>query len=186
MTERSLALKSFNKDPRPVRFSAKCCEVALEILSSEKSYLSALKLISQSFFTRLKAFIELPKRKVLLTPDELESIFLNISELREIQTEFYKELKGFRGQGVEQLVSNVSQSFLSLAPKLSAYNVYVRHQTEANALLHSLRQKNSLLHEFLQLTEVAENTTINSLLIVPVQRGDEASNVVCSLANTVE
>ena len=108
----------------------------------------------------------------LLVFQVLESIFLNIRELLSIQREFYRDLKELRSYGADHLVANVSTAINRLAPKLQAYNIYVKHQNAANTELHRLRRKNTGLDEFLTLTEVAEETTLNSLLIMPVQRGN--------------
>jgi hypothetical protein len=145
-------------------------ETALEVISSEKSYVHALKLTIRSFLTRLKTINEIPKRRPILTNEEIESIFLNISEVYSIQKAFYEEIKAMRLRGSDYLVQNIHSSLLSLAPLLTAYSEYARKQSEANATLQRLRQKNTNLQDILTLTETAEGTTLEMLLIQPVQR----------------
>ncbi|XXQ35937.1 DH domain-containing protein [Plasmodiophora brassicae] len=148
----------------------KCRESALEVISSEKSYVHALKTTVRSFHRRIRAHNEVPRKRSILTNDEIDSIFLNIVEIYAIQKQFYERLKEMRLHGSEYLIANIHQVLLDLSPLLTAYSSYAKYQQNANNNLQKLRRKNGELQDLLTLTEMAEGMTLEGLLIQPVQR----------------
>ncbi|XP_076052966.1 FYVE, RhoGEF and PH domain-containing protein 3-like isoform X2 [Oratosquilla oratoria] len=131
--------------------------VLKEIISTEETYLRQLDIL-EKFFE--KPCIE----KCLLPTNVHTSVFGELSTLRRMNEELYKELTAED--------SNVGQAFLHLAPFLKAYSSYANsYQTSLN-LLQEWIVRSPELKVWLAGTETRPEvqTKLPSLLITPVQR----------------
>eukprot|EP00808_Paulinella_micropora_P011423 g78077.t1 len=160
----------------------KACRAAVELLTTEETYVNNLKVLS-AFVERLR-LLETMGRP-LLTAEEIKKIFLNIMDLMDMHQSLYKDLykkrvfpvhdvhQKHKGQKtfVGDLLVGLGDVLSSYIPYFRLYITYVNDYDKAQKFLWEAREKNADFDFFIKFNEKAfKITTIESLLITPVQR----------------
>ncbi|XP_074662953.1 uncharacterized protein LOC141915359 [Tubulanus polymorphus] len=147
-------------------------EAMQEIVDTEISYGRDLKLIREEFL--------LPMQKSsLLSAEQLQSIFLNLQELIDINDKFSDSLLDAielaNEQGDEDLHSvRMGNIFMDFSFMFIAFENYCVHQAAAAILLEQLEKEKELFRIFLQVSQtdnhLLRRMNLKSFLMIPVQR----------------
>eukprot|EP00727_Mastigamoeba_balamuthi_P013935 m51a1_g9164 putative domain containing protein (940) ;mRNA; r:4943-8248 len=140
----------------------KRAQVAKEILDTEASYLGHLNIIVERYMKPLKTIVG---------KSELSAIFSNVEIIRNCHVKFHAKLQ----QRLSEWTSNstVSDIFLKDAEFIKFYKHYVNNYENASEALRKCRQTGGeMKHHFetLDYSEVADGLSLESFLVVPVQR----------------
>jgi len=98
-------------------------QIAKEVLNTEKTYVKTLKMLCDVFVTPLKQLI--PQKKLILTEEQIESVFTNIDSLLQINMEFLRKL----GSALDNWTwdTELGQTFLDLALELPQYTAFINN-----------------------------------------------------------
>ncbi|PNF18625.1 hypothetical protein B7P43_G05037 [Cryptotermes secundus] len=147
-------------------------EIIIEIVETEEKYGRDLHIIMDEFYRPMLV-------AGLLTPDQLNAIFLNVEELLEHNAALAEKLRDNMEIALEQgdedlLTVNIGKLFLEASPMLHAFESYCIRQGAASLLLANLEKEKELLRIFLRVSQmenaVLRRMNLNSFLMVPVQR----------------
>ena len=117
--------------------------------------------------SRLKAHAEL--QRPILEAEDIGKIFQNVEDLVDLHERLYSELKNLSSQN-KLASAELGKLLLKFIPFFKLYNSYVMGFESAAALANALRKKNKDLAFFLDVCELVEKNTLESFLIMPVQR----------------
>ncbi|KAL1451475.1 hypothetical protein WDU94_005851, partial [Cyamophila willieti] len=143
-------------------------EIILEIIETEEKYGRDLQIIIDEFYKPMLV-------AGLLTQDQLESIFLNTSELLDNTLLMSEKLReAFLDGDDEMMTAHVGRIFIEATPMLTAFQSYCTRQGTAALILANLEKEKELLRIFLRVSQmensVLRRMNLNSFLMVPVQR----------------
>ncbi|XP_025197586.1 uncharacterized protein LOC112596271 [Melanaphis sacchari] len=148
-------------------------EIIAEIVETEEKYGRDLDIITEEFYRPMMV-------AGLLNADQLTTVFLNVSELKEHSAALSQKLRDAYEIAVEQgdddlLTVNIGRLFLEASPSmLHAFQSYCTRQGNAALLLANLEKEKELLRIFLRVSQmenaVLRRMNLNSFLMVPVQR----------------
>ncbi|CAG0880093.1 unnamed protein product [Darwinula stevensoni] len=147
-------------------------ELILEIVETEIRYGRDLQLLREEFYRPMLV-------AGLLSPSQLDAMFLNLPELVEWNARFTERLRDSLEIAIEAgdedlLTVNLGKLFLGASHMLHAFETYCLRQGDASLLLSQLEREKELLRIFLKVSQM-ENTllrrmNLRSFLMVPVQR----------------
>ncbi|XP_011194761.2 myosin-M heavy chain [Zeugodacus cucurbitae] len=145
-----------NKDDREKRRTLRLKAVD-EIIASEKSYLRQLEILMYYFVNPIKL-------KKILDVHSHSLLFGQIEMIYNLNGELLRELDDNK--------DNVAQAFIKMAPFLKVYSVYAFGFRNAMLMLQEIENKNTEFRKFMVQTETRPEVqlTLNSLMIVPIQR----------------
>eukprot|EP01103_Thecamoeba_quadrilineata_P005891 TRINITY_DN15638_c0_g1_i1.p1 TRINITY_DN15638_c0_g1~~TRINITY_DN15638_c0_g1_i1.p1 ORF type:complete len:810 (+),score=149.18 TRINITY_DN15638_c0_g1_i1:75-2504(+) len=137
-----------------------------EILTTEQTYLNGLRICEKLYIEPLQE-MEIP----LITDEQREGIFSNISDIIAYNSKFFGDLE----PRVQRYFPNqrISDIFLSNNNFLEVYTPYVQNFDFSVALLACLSIRNPAFHKFIcEKRERAESQglDLSSFLITPIQR----------------
>ncbi|KAI8824483.1 CNH domain-containing protein [Fimicolochytrium jonesii] len=143
-------------------------EIIYEAIQTEKEFVGDLELIENVFIQ--------PLRKKLIIPAErlesfISSVFLNISELHEINSQLLQKL--LERQKANHIVDKIGDIFLATVPSFQAYVRYGAQQVFAKHILDQERATNPEFAKFLQECErdpQCRKLPIHSFLARPTTR----------------
>lgn len=148
-------------------------EIIMEIVETEEKYMRDLQITLEEFYHPMLI-------AGLLTPDQLQAIFLNIEELLDNSTLLSDRLRDTVDIAIEQgdedmLQVDIGRLFLDAGVQmLHAFEVYCVRQGGAALLLAGLEKEKELLRVFLRVSQmenvVLRRMNLSSFLMVPVQR----------------
>ncbi|XP_022163886.1 uncharacterized protein LOC111029242 [Myzus persicae] len=148
-------------------------EIIAEIVETEEKYGRDLDIVTEEFYRPMMV-------AGLLNADQLTTVFLNVSELKEHSAALSQKLRDAYEIAVEQgdddlLTVNIGRLFLEASPSmLHAFQSYCTRQGNAALLLANLEKEKELLRIFLRVSQmenaVLRRMNLNSFLMVPVQR----------------
>ncbi|CAH1716989.1 unnamed protein product [Aphis gossypii] len=148
-------------------------EIIAEIVETEEKYGRDLDIITEEFYRPMMV-------AGLLNADQLTTVFLNVSELKEHSAALSQKLRDAYEIAIEQgdddlLTVNIGRLFLEASPSmLHAFQSYCTRQGNAALLLANLEKEKELLRIFLRVSQmenaVLRRMNLNSFLMVPVQR----------------
>ncbi|KAG1675359.1 Myosin-M heavy chain [Nymphon striatum] len=147
-------------------------EIISEIVETEIKYGNDLKILKEEFYKPMEV-------AGLLVFDQLQNIFINLDELRKMNSKFVEKLADAleiaNEQGDEDyLTVSIGSLFLDSTPMLHGFETYCVQQASASLLLNNLQKDKELLRVFLCVSQM-ENTLLRRMnlpafLMVPVQR----------------
>eukprot|EP01120_Amphizonella_sp_Union-15-10_P015916 TRINITY_DN8274_c0_g1_i1.p1 TRINITY_DN8274_c0_g1~~TRINITY_DN8274_c0_g1_i1.p1 ORF type:complete len:543 (-),score=126.87 TRINITY_DN8274_c0_g1_i1:59-1687(-) len=129
-----------------------------ELIETEESFISDLKLL-QSLF-------EEPLKKVLPNPDHVK-LFSNLDMILFLNQEFLEELK------VQKESGHFGDLFLKKIPLFRAYKVYASNYDNAEGLYNRLMEKSGTFSRFMEKTLAkpeCRRLPFNSFLTSPIRR----------------
>ncbi|XP_064598427.1 myosin-M heavy chain-like [Liolophura sinensis] len=143
-----------------------------EILDTEIRYGQDLQLLKEEFLHPLQS-------SELLSKDQLMSIFLNLEELIDLNSQMTSELSHVL-RNAQKLGDNdykmvgVGDLFLRSTSLLLAFESYCINQAQASAILNQLEKEKESLHNFLESAQTENSRlrrmSLKSFLVCPVQR----------------
>eukprot|EP00727_Mastigamoeba_balamuthi_P005451 m51a1_g1525 putative myosin ii heavy chain (1641) ;mRNA; f:470676-476608 len=138
--------------------------VAEEIFSTEKTY---VRLLSKIVYVFVK-----PVRSVKgVSAEDIEGLFSNLQAIRNVHQKFLSDLtERMQTWSPDTLLGDVFQG-ASLSFKI--YQRYINNFENSIGLLQAIQEYNSEFKKFVQdvsMTEQLENLSVESFLILPVQR----------------
>eukprot|EP00808_Paulinella_micropora_P002757 g50644.t1 len=145
----------FNRTPLKVpplnRLSPE--DIALALMKSERGFLT--KILQELVFTyerRLNKAIE--AKRPILSPEEVTSVFLNISNIFEFNLKFYKDLCEMDEKGPGCLVQGIGSHMAKIAPFFRLYQNFIENAFGNGAQkLKELRQSNEKFNFFVELNQ---------------------------------
>ena len=143
-------------------------QVAKELVTTEKSYLDSLRVLWKSFVCRIHALAELEPAKPLLEPAEVLGIFHNIEPLFRLAENLYADLEEIMLEKV--LTTQIGTTLLHYAPQFRIYQSYLENYDDAVRKLGHVRRDRPEFDFFCRLQEKCEGMSLESFLIMPVQR----------------
>ncbi|XP_078620705.1 uncharacterized protein LOC144887382 [Branchiostoma floridae x Branchiostoma japonicum] len=147
-------------------------EAIQELVQTELSYGADLRVIKEEFYEPIE-------KAGLLTPQQLQTIFINILELIEVNDRFADKLQDAiehaQEQGDEDYISvNIGRIFLQAANMLMAFETYCTKQPAAPAMLKTLESEKDLFRIFLEVSQTDNSALrrmhLSSFLMAPLQR----------------
>jgi hypothetical protein len=147
-------------------------ELIMEIVETEMKYGRDLHIVQEEFHRPMLV-------AGLLTPEQLNGVFLNLPELRDWNSRFTTQLRDALEIAIEQgdedlMTVNLGRIFLQASPMVHAFETYCLRHSASSLLLSNLEKEKELLRIFLKVSQM-ENTllrrmNLSSFLMVPVQR----------------
>ncbi|XP_078700562.1 uncharacterized protein LOC144927169 [Branchiostoma floridae x Branchiostoma belcheri] len=147
-------------------------EAIQELVQTELSYGADLRVIKEEFYEPIE-------KAGLLTPQQLQTIFINILELIEVNDRFADKLQDAiehaQEQGDEDYISvHIGRIFLQAANMLMAFETYCTKQPAAPAMLKTLESEKDLFRIFLEVSQTDNSALrrmhLSSFLMAPLQR----------------
>ena len=143
-------------------------QVAKELVTTEKSYCEGLRVAFKSFLFRITTMAELEPTKPLLGAEDLSKIFHNIEDLYKLSENLCGDLEELLAEKV--LTASIGATLLHYAPQFRIYQTYLENYDEAVKTLGDVRRTRSEFDFFCRLQEKCEGMSLESFLIMPVQR----------------
>ena len=143
-------------------------QVAKEIVTTEKSYCDGLRIIYKSFLLRITTQNEMTPERPLLEAKDLHIIFHNIEDLYKLSENLYLDLEEVTLEKV--LTSQIGTTLLHYAPQFRIYQTYLENYDDAVKVLGQVRKERPEFDFFCKLQEKCEGMSLESFLIMPVQR----------------
>lgn len=161
-------------------------ELMFEVITSEATYLKSLRILNQ-VFTQSEEFRPEVPEKCVLTKQDRHVIFSNTDDIRSTSERFLSELvscwkKSIRLTNICDIITkHASENF-------DCYVRYCSNQEYQNRTLSALRKKPeiSLAIERLEKHEECKSLTLNSFLILPVQRIPRLLLLVAAICERVD
>uniref|UniRef100_A0A6B2KYC3 DH domain-containing protein n=1 Tax=Arcella intermedia TaxID=1963864 RepID=A0A6B2KYC3_9EUKA len=141
-------------------------KVALEILSTERSYLRSLIILLNVFKIPLKE----KQKELAVTDEQIQILFGNLEDIIQVNTFFLNSLANcFSNWSAAQ---QISPSLKTLIPFLKMYKHYAINYHPSTKMYDELKKKNNLKLMFQQLSEhpLCAGLQLGAYLIMPVQR----------------
>lgn len=143
----------------------------IELLTTEKTYIRGLKTLSHSFILRFRKRLELGVAPVLLSENDITTVFSNIESICALNCTLYGELKGLYDEGVDVLFEGIGPLFERMIPFFMVYTVYCNAYDKAASKLTDLLQSRPALQRHLEVEQCCESgMSLQSFLIMPIQR----------------
>jgi hypothetical protein len=149
-------------------------EVLKEILETERVYCNHLKKLEEVYDKPLL-------NSGLIDPQLHTKIFKDLNVIRSLNENLLKELQ----RNYEQDRANkkpdetIGEIFHKFAPFLKTYTSYTNNFNSIDESLRVIRQKNRELDEFLKSQSRIAGQTLESYLIMPVQRIPVSIKISC-------
>lgn len=149
------------------KYRTKQFQVANEIVQTEKSFLKGLKIGTDMFMKPLQARVEL--EKPIISSADIALIFNNLEDIYSLSKKLYDDLEEIRAKK-EIFVYQIGLTLLHYAPYFRPYQQYLEGYDTAVRRMIEVRKSNSDFKLFCQMQERAIGITLESALIMPVQR----------------
>eukprot|EP00924_Labyrinthula_sp_SR-Ha-C_P004759 snap_masked-scaffold_1-processed-gene-10.27-mRNA-1 protein AED:1.00 eAED:1.00 QI:0/0/0/0/1/1/2/0/919 len=163
-----------------------CLRVLEEILKTEKDYVSDLENIVKYFVLPLKITLtnnglspkKSPKRKneKFLSNDDFDIIFSFVQQIMEVNSELLNSLNqsiielNSNSPSIEKLTEVFLNEFTRVVPFLKMYSEYCHRYKNGLLRLQTLRETRINFDKFMKEQEQKSNSSLQHLLIKPVQR----------------
>ena len=145
---------------------------ARELLTTERSYLEALRTIQKAFRLRLEVALEMHVamgKAPLCTEDDIVKIFGNVAALLALSESLYADLAALAEN--DRSVEFSAVVLAHYIPQFQGvYIVYLEGFDESRRRLMNLRDDNPDFNKFIKATEKSEGLSLDSFLVTPVQR----------------
>eukprot|EP01105_Mastigella_eilhardi_P008942 TRINITY_DN2141_c1_g1_i1.p1 TRINITY_DN2141_c1_g1~~TRINITY_DN2141_c1_g1_i1.p1 ORF type:complete len:793 (-),score=219.14 TRINITY_DN2141_c1_g1_i1:1152-3464(-) len=161
-------VRRFLRRMQAERHARQRLRVVNELLTTERTYVGLLNILLKHYYVPLKLASDSPTAAIL-TDQDLGAIFSNLPDFAKLNQQLLKEL--------EQRVPNFGSSscigdvWRKIGPYLKLYTTYCANH---NAAIEALQKKKATKPAFAAFLKKAEaaypEQTLNSLLILPVQR----------------
>jgi len=149
--------------------NAKQYQVAKELVSTERSYCDSLRVIYKSFVLRLQVQSELEgPGRALLDAVDMGRVFHNVEDIFKLSEQLTADLEEITLEKV--LTTAVGSTLLHYAPLFRIYQSYLENYDDAVRVLTQLRKDKPDFDFFCKLQEKCEGLSLESFLIMPVQR----------------
>ncbi|GAM27886.1 hypothetical protein SAMD00019534_110620, partial [Acytostelium subglobosum LB1] len=142
-------------------------DVAMELLTTERSYINSLQILAQEYLTPLRKMSE--QLNITTNVDNLKSLSDNIAVITNINTSLLNLFK----QRIESKPWHCHTLFGDIFFKLSdLLRCYISYVNQYNRSLNSVNEfmKHSALSDYITATTLRTNQRLNDLIIIPVQR----------------
>eukprot|EP01103_Thecamoeba_quadrilineata_P012927 TRINITY_DN3458_c0_g1_i1.p1 TRINITY_DN3458_c0_g1~~TRINITY_DN3458_c0_g1_i1.p1 ORF type:complete len:790 (+),score=163.65 TRINITY_DN3458_c0_g1_i1:19-2388(+) len=164
LANRPKTVVAADPDPKETKQQKKRANLIAELLATEKSYVSSLKLLVEKFSEPLNSIMKkFPNNNLGVTTENLKQIFANIEAILEFNTTLLDQL--------EAEPSQVGKIFQSWARAQDLYKEYCSNYNVSITTLEQMKQ-NAAFEKFIKQCENNAGTglTLSSFLIMPVQR----------------
>ncbi|KAJ1969100.1 hypothetical protein IWQ62_000841 [Dispira parvispora] len=140
-----------------------------EIVTTEKTFMEALKVIQSTWMD--PAFDGIAPHSQVMDPLDARTIFKGIDELLEHTTTFYQELQDVMGD-MDDYRGGIAQVFLKPHRRWEAFPLFMRNLYHAKDVIRSNMANKGFakFHAQSMQSRVSKNATLDSLLILPLQR----------------
>eukprot|EP01126_Amoeba_proteus_P013774 TRINITY_DN15905_c0_g1_i1.p1 TRINITY_DN15905_c0_g1~~TRINITY_DN15905_c0_g1_i1.p1 ORF type:complete len:386 (+),score=67.68 TRINITY_DN15905_c0_g1_i1:65-1222(+) len=149
--------------------SIKRKHIVKELYTSEKSYVSDLDVVVQKFILPLKAMLKESHKKPILNMGEILEIFSNFEHIWSFHCKFLNDL-GKKILNYEEETTLIGPTIMEAASKMHLYHYYIDNLDKGRSKIASEIEKKSTFSNFLRETELPSSRTLDSYLILPVQR----------------
>jgi ribosome-associated translation inhibitor RaiA len=146
--------------------SSKRGRVAKEILTTEVSYSKGLKTVVHSFLVRLRVAVEIGA--AVISTQEIDAIFGNIEEVAKLSEKMCCDLQELMDE--KKLLSYIACTLLHYSNSFRAYQPYMENYDVALKEKQRTYASNESFRTWLDLQEKCEHMSLESFLIMPVQR----------------
>jgi len=146
-------------------------KVAHEIVTTERSYCDGLKAAYRAFYLRLRTIVvdmDPTRSSSLVSQSELEEIFGNLEDLYKLSEHMVTDLEEL--VVARLLVEQIGTTLLHWAPQFRIFQSYLENYDDAIRRLQQLRKERSEFDFFCRVQERCEGLSLESFLIMPVQR----------------
>ena len=144
-------------------------QLCFEVITTERSYVKTLDLICTCFLYRLEAYLEIDGYTPLLSRAQIGALFFNLKNVYELNAIFLADLEEILKSG-EEIVSGVARVFVKYAQFFKIYKLYTRAFDSFDKVLQALTKDSKEFKLFLQVSEYCAKSTLQGLMITPVQR----------------
>ncbi|XP_076461495.1 intersectin-2-like [Babylonia areolata] len=147
-------------------------ETIYEIIETEINYGRDLRILKEEFYVPMQT-------TGLLTPEQLDTVFVNLDDLLTVNTQLTERLRSAlhsAAKACDQDLNcvNIGSIFVESSTMFLAFEKYCVNQAQASASLEQLERERELLRIFLQVSQtdnsVLRRMHLKSFLMVPVQR----------------
>ncbi|KAJ1653436.1 hypothetical protein IWQ61_006440 [Dispira simplex] len=140
-----------------------------EIVTTEKTFMEALKVIKSTWMD--PAFDGIVPHSQVMDPLDARTIFKGIDELLEHSTTFYQELQEVVDD-MDDYQGGIAQVFLRPHRRWEAFPLFIQNLYQAKDVIRNNLTTKSFakFHEQNMRSRVSKNATLDSLLILPLQR----------------
>ncbi|XP_029475682.1 pleckstrin homology domain-containing family G member 2 isoform X2 [Rhinatrema bivittatum] len=134
--------------------------VVLEIVETEQAYVRDLKSIAEDYLGCIIDCDHLP-----LKPEEVSSLFCNIEDIYEFNSELLEELEGCRS------AHSIAECFVQRSEEFDIYTLYCMNYPNSVSVLHDC-MKSEVLAKFFRerQTMLSHSLPLETYLLKPVQR----------------
>ncbi|KAL6056682.1 Pleckstrin-like proteiny domain-containing family G member 6 [Balamuthia mandrillaris] len=161
---------------QPLSKEDKRALILKELIQTERSYVSDLRLIMEVWMQGFKALsteakLEQEDASVPIVQEDIAIVFSNVAQIRSLNEELLTSLEGLEGMPVEQ--QNLGERLSSFVDFLKMYIQYCGNQALAINRLMELKRANSELKSKLEeMKQIPECNLLDleSFLIKPLQR----------------
>ncbi|KAJ1962296.1 hypothetical protein IWQ62_003575, partial [Dispira parvispora] len=144
-----------------------------EILETERTYVSGLRLVHQIFYTPLLEATE-ENGSTILPSKKVGEIFANFTDILNVNQEFLQQLEARLAPSTWCPTTGcVGDIFQNVAPFFKMYSVYMRNFQRALVTIRTSAEMYPAFRQFLRQVNSHENLkclTIDSYLMMPIQR----------------
>jgi len=139
-------------------------KVVEEILSTEKTYLETLSIITDRYIHPLRT-----AARPILSENELKIVFSSIEVILNTNTKLYEDLQK-EVAAYDPTKTMLGHVFLHMTAYLKVYTDYVSNYPNALTCVHDLLETNSVFASHCERVMQTTGSDLDSLLITPVQR----------------
>jgi E3 ubiquitin-protein ligase HERC3 len=143
-------------------------QCSLELLSTEKTYVDDIRLITQVFLEPMKRIAASSRPQI--TKEQISQIFSDIEVIFQVNTAFLNQLSTRLTHYSNYTV--ISDIVLSMAPFFKAYSGYCNNYQKSHSVLDELRKDSdtrSILSAMERDSRLSKGS-LSSYLILPIQR----------------
>eukprot|EP01083_Nonionella_stella_P084068 232612_1 len=139
-------------------------------LESERVYVyDGLRIGYDTFLCRLEAHGKM--KKVILSDNDIHSVFGNYQIIYNINSQLYEDLKGLKlDTAIDEVIYNLGTKMVDFIPYFKMYTEYIVKKHESIAYLEQLKKKNKAFKKFVKLNELCCNKKLKTLLEEPAHR----------------
>ena len=151
----------------------KRCNIAQEILDTERRYNESLRLLNELFYV---PFIQVSGTHAEIIPKKaIHDIFSNFADILAVNSELLRQINDriTNAEATDPMQVCLGEVFLKLTPYLRVYSVYVGNFNHAISLASELNERNPQFKAFVKnqcMLEQAKGRMFQTFLIEPVQR----------------
>jgi hypothetical protein len=156
------SMDDYRNDPRfTENDSSRRSKIALEIYTSELTYLNKMKMLNDKYLEPLRVLS-------VISHEDYGPIFSHIQPLLSLSESLTVQLKS-RMEGWDERLTHVGDVFVLMGAHFKLFMTYAVHHTIGRHVLMKI-SKQEKFQKWLEKTEIECQRTLDSLLLEPIQR----------------